>query len=350
MGQIDKSKAILHFILLALTAALFQTLFVLAIATLREKWSDALYLLVLSGGTVLNAVLLSVDYITYLFQKQVVFRFCIIVYILLIFAAAVAYALLATGFIEVIRDADKLQAYLERSGGWMAIIFILLQFSQVVLLPIPSTVTVVAGSVLFGPFRGSVYSLLGIMLGSLVAFLVGRYAGYRVVAWIVGRDTLDKWLEKIKGKDKLFLSAMFLLPVFPDDVLCFVAGLSSMSLLFFVVVILLSRILAIFTTSYAITAIPFTTWWGLLIWGVFGVLVILLFFLLYKKSDAILAWIDRITHRKTVVEQPKQRDEFRVEIVDADGSLVKKGVKKEGEGQGAAQKNEGAAHSGKPHS
>ena len=136
MGQIDKSKAILHFILLALTAALFQALFVLAIATLREKWSDALYLLVLSGGTVLNAVLLSVDYITYLFKKQVVFRFCIIVYILLIFAAAVAYALFATGFIEVIRDADKLQAYLERSGGWMAILCILLQFSQVVLLPI----------------------------------------------------------------------------------------------------------------------------------------------------------------------------------------------------------------------
>ena len=121
-------------------------------------------------------------------------------------------------------------------------------------------------------------------------------------------------------------------------------------LLFFVVVILISRILAIFTTSYAITAIPFTTWWGLLIWGIFGVLVILLFFLLYKKSDAILALIDRIVHRKTVVEQPKERDEFRVEIVDADGSLVKKGVKKEGEGQDASQKSDGAAHSGKPHS
>ena len=327
-----------HIVFLILMAALFQVLFVLAVATFREKWSDPLFFLVLTGGTVVNAVLLSVDLITYFLGKQVVYRFCIIAYLLLIFAAAVAYALLETGFLAVIRDADRLEEYLERSGGWMSVLFVLLQFAQVVLLPIPSTVTVVAGSVLFGPLLGSVYSLLGIMIGSVVAFLVGRYAGYRVVAWIVGRETLDKWLGKIKGKDKLFLSAMFLLPVFPDDVLCFVAGLSSMSFLFFCIVILISRILAIFTTSYAIAVIPFTTWWGLLIWAVFGVLVFLLFFVLYKKSDAILAWSDRVFHKIVRVERKVQKEEFRIEIVGPDGSAVSKGIKKEGDasdGKGA---------------
>ena len=319
-----------HLICMALTAAVFQTLFILAIATFRNTWSEALYFLVLSGGTVVNAVLLSVDYITYFLRKTIVYRFCIIAYILLIFAAAVAYALFETGFIEVLRDADKFEAYLERSGSWMSVLFILLQFAQVVLLPIPSTVTVVAGSALFGPLLGSVYSLIGIMIGSLVAFLIGRYAGYRVVAWIVGQETLDKWLKKIKGKDKLFLSAMFLLPVFPDDVLCFVAGLSSMSVWFFLAVILISRILAIFTTSYAIALIPFTTWWGLLIWGIFFLLVILLFVVLYKKSDAILNWFDRVFHRETRVDHPQDRDEFKLEIVDTDGNVVTKGVKKEG--------------------
>lgn len=122
---------------------------------------------------------------------------------------------------------------------------------------------------------------------------------------------------------------MFVLPVFPDDVLCFIAGLSSMSLVFFLVVIVISRILAIFTTSYAIAVIPFTTWWGLLIWGIFAVLVILLFVFLYKKSDAILQWFDRVFHRETRVENEPKKDEFRIEIVDADGSLVTKGVKKD---------------------
>ena len=177
----SRKSAAIHVICLILTAALFQTLFVLAVASLRERWSDVLYLLVLTGGTVVNAVLLSVDLITYSLGKQVIYRFCIIAYILLIFAAAVAYALFETGFIEVIRDKDRLEDYLERSGSWMSVLFILLQFSQVVLLPIPSTVTVVAGSALFGPFLGSVYSLIGIMLGSVVAFLIGRYAGLSLI-------------------------------------------------------------------------------------------------------------------------------------------------------------------------
>ena len=324
----SKKRIIIHIICLLIMAAVFQTLFVLAVAAVREKWSDVVYLLVLTGGTVVNAVLLSVDLITYFWNKQIIYRFCIIVYLLLIFAAAIAYALFETGFIEVVRDQAKLEAYLERSGSWMTVIFILLQFSQVVLLPIPSTVTVVAGSALFGPLLGSIYSLIGIMLGSLVAFLIGRYAGHRVVAWIIGKETLDKWLKKIKGKDKLFLSAMFLLPVFPDDVLCFVAGLSSMSVWLFLAVIAVSRVLAIFTTSYAITLIPFTTWWGLLIWGIFAVLVILLFVVLYKKADAILNWFDRVFHRETRVVHKVKRDEIKVEIIDADGSIVTKGVQK----------------------
>ena len=210
----------------------------------------------------------------------------------------------------------------------MTVLFILLQFLQVVILPIPSTVTVVAGSAIFGPLMGSIYSLTGIVIGSLVAFLIGRYAGYRVVAWMIGKETLDKWLKKIKGKDRIFLSAMFLLPVFPDDILCFIAGISSMSVWYFFAVILISRVLAIFTTSYSITLIPLNTWWGLLIWGILIALVIALFVLLYKKSDVILAWFDKKFHRETRVEEKPKKDEFVMEVVNPDGAIVKKGVKK----------------------
>ena len=67
----------------------------------------------------------------------------------------------------------------------------------------------------------------------------------------------------------------------------------------------------------------------MLIWGIFAVLVILLFVFLYKKSDAILQWFDRVFHRETRVENEPHKDEFRIEIVDTDGSLVTKGVKKD---------------------
>ena len=60
----SRKGAIAHIICLALTAAVFQTLFVLAIGTFRDTWKEALYFLVLTGGTVVNAVLQYVDYKT----------------------------------------------------------------------------------------------------------------------------------------------------------------------------------------------------------------------------------------------------------------------------------------------
>ncbi len=323
--------AVAHYALLAAATALTEVLLVLCLAYFRESWPQWLYILALAGGSVLNAALAAVDIYAYIARRETLYKGCITLYVTVIFFEGVFYALLATGFMEIARDEEQLKAYLERAGGWMGVVFTALQFLQVVILPIPSTVTVVAGAALFGPLTGSLLSLLGIVVGSLVAFLVGRYAGARVVAWLIGKETLEKWLKKIKGKDKLLFTAMFLLPVFPDDVLCFVAGMSSMSLWYFLAVIVISRILAIFTTSYSITLIPFNTPWGIAVWAVLIVLVAVLFVFLYKKSDAILAWFEKKFHREARVEQKKEKDEFTLEVVGPDGAIVSKGVKKKEE-------------------
>lgn len=321
-------NAILHVTLMTLAATAFEVFFVLSLLFFKSEWKTVYYLLALIGGSAANVAVFTVDVVGYFLRKETLYKFCITAYVLMVFCAVGFYILLKTGLMEVFGDEDRFKDFLERAGSWMAILFIVLQFLQVVILPIPSTVTVVAGSALFGPFLGSVYSLIGIMLGSLVAFLIGRYAGYRVAAWLVGKETLDKWLKKIKGKDKLLLSAMFLLPVFPDDALCIVAGISSMSLVYFLIVIFISRVLAIFTTSYSITLIPLNKWWGILTWAILFVLIAILFVFLYKKSDAILNWIEKKFHRETRVSQKKNKDEFHLEVVDPDGNIVEKGVKK----------------------
>ncbi len=323
-----RGAKIIHIIGISLAAIALEVFLLLCLFQFREEWAEWLYLTALIGGSLINAGLLVADIVFYLRGKETLYKFCVIAYVLLIFCAVILYVLLKTGFMEIAQDKESLENYLKRAGVWMGALFVLLQFLQVVILPIPSTVTVVAGAALFGPLVGSLLSLLGIVLGSLTAFLVGRYAGYRVVAWMIGRETLDKWLKKIKGKDKLLLTAMFLLPVFPDDVLCFVAGFSSMSLWFFLAVIVISRVLAIFTTSYSISLIPFNTLWGILTWVALGILIIVLFVVLYRKSDAILAWFTKKFHRETRVEQKTERDEFTLEVVGPDGSIVKKGVKR----------------------
>ncbi len=219
--------------------------------------------------------------------KESLTKSALSVYIFLVFALSFCFILQKTGFFEVVNDAERLQAYLEKGGIWMPALYVLLQFLQVVVLPIPSIVSTVAGVALFGAFWTTAYSLIGIILGSIAAFLIGRKLGYRAVSWMVGEETLKKWQTKMKGKDKLFLSTMFLLPVFPDDILCFLAGLSTMSVRYFLIVIVISRVIAVSATCYSFNFIPFNTWWGLTIWGVFLVGIALIFVLVYRNMDKI---------------------------------------------------------------
>lgn len=219
--------------------------------------------------------------------KEVLYKTILSVFIFLLFCLVLCFILQKTGFFNVIKDSESLREYLENVGVWMPLLYIVLQYLQVVILPIPSVVSTLAGVALFGPFKAMLYSLLGIVLGSITAFLIGKKLGNKAVAWMVGEETLEKWQKRLKGKDNLVLTIMFVLPVFPDDVLCFVAGLSTMSFRYFTIMIIFSRIFSIATTCYSVDLIPLNTWWGVLIWGLIILAVVIAFILIYKNLDKI---------------------------------------------------------------
>src|SRR3989442_14147116 len=65
-----------------------------------------------------------------------------------------------------------------RSWGWMApIVFIMIQALQVIISPIPGEITGPVGGALFGTWLGLLYSSIGLTLGTLFCFLVGRKLG-----------------------------------------------------------------------------------------------------------------------------------------------------------------------------
>lgn len=231
-------------------------------------------------------------------EKQTLYRSFLIGYVLILFLLVLLFVLEQSGFFYVVSSVESFQRYLKSSGGWMPAVYVILQYLQVVVLPIPGFLSTVAGVALFGPYKTTILSLIGILLGSLTGFFIGRKLGYKAVGWMVGKENLDKWLKKIKGKDNFILTAMFLLPLFPDDILCFVAGLSSMTTSYFIVMILIARILSVTATCFSFKFIPFNTWWGILIWGVLIVFLIVAFTFVYKNLDAVNDWFNRKFHKK----------------------------------------------------
>ena len=256
-------------------------------------------LLTISG--VICALLVVCGVLCYTFNKISFYRLTICALIFIDICSAVFFALCASNLLGKINSVDALREYISGTGIWAAAIYILFCFLQVVLLPVPGSVAVAVGTAMFGPLKCSIFSFIGIVAGSVVAFAIGRLIGYKAVCWIVGKESLDKWLNKLKGKDYLILSLMFLLPLFPDDILCFVAGMSSMTWGYFIIMIIVTRAISVFSSAYSFELIPFTTWWGILIWILIAALVVLSFYLVckyYEKIDYFIKNKLKINGRK----------------------------------------------------
>ncbi len=234
--------------------------------------------------------------------KDTLYKTGLTLFIAVLFCLILCFIFLKTGFFDIINNEQSLKAYLEKSGAWMSLLFILLQYFQVVLLPIPGIVSTLAGVALFGPFKALIFSLIGILLGSFTAFFIGRKLGNKAVSWLIGKDALQQWQKKLKGKDNFILTLMFLLPMFPDDILCFIAGLSCMTEKYFSIMIVVTRILAVTVNCYSVDLIPLNTWWGLLIWGVLLAALIIVFVSIYKNLDKIQdrfsRWYKKVSKRK----------------------------------------------------
>lgn len=248
----------------------------------------------------------------YKLSKDFIYKLCFLSVSFVAAATVLLYCLKVFGFLDKIDSIEDFRNYINSFGSYAVILFIALQYLQVVILPIPAFITVGAGVLLFGALKGAIYSTIGIILGSVSAFFIGRVFGYKVAKWLVGKESLDKGLKAIKGKDKIILTFMFLFPFFPDDVLCFVAGITTMSPSFFLVMITVTRIISVFASSFSMnnSIIPYNTWWGILLWILFFALTIILTVLIYKKGDKIEKLFKRNKFKNRKKNTTKNTDKY----------------------------------------
>ena len=79
------------------------------------------------------------------------------------------FVLCACDLLNKINSVDALREYIEGMGGMAAAIYVIFSFLQVVLLPVPGSVSVAVGVAMFGPLKCAIYSFIGIVLGSVAA-------------------------------------------------------------------------------------------------------------------------------------------------------------------------------------
>src|SRR6266511_3387785 len=121
-------------------------------------------------------------------------------------------------------------------------IFIGLQALQVIISPIPGELTGILGGYSFGQWVGLLYSTIGLTLGSVVAFAVGRWLGARYVRKLVSADIWHKMGFIVEAEGAILCFIVFLMPGLLKGVTCYLFGLRPMPFWVFAVASTLDRI------------------------------------------------------------------------------------------------------------
>ncbi len=138
-------------------------------------------------------------------------------------------------------DRAFTHAMLQRWGVLAPLVFIAIQALQVVIAPIPGEVTGLLGGFAFGQGLGFVYSTIGLTMGSLFAFWLGRRLGAPFVRRVTGPQVWQHLDFVVEAEGAILCLIIFLVPGLPKDTLCYLFGVSPMPFWLFAIVSTLGR-------------------------------------------------------------------------------------------------------------
>lgn len=145
-------------------------------------------------------------------------------------AAIVLAALVRQPSFGFFGDPEKVRAWVAQFDTAAPLAAILLAAALVVLAPVPNQFVGMANGYLFGVGLGTLYSMIGLVLGTVAAMAIARRLGRPWVEKFVQRERLARWDRVTRRWGPIVFFVAFLVPGLPDDLLCFIIGLSRLQL------------------------------------------------------------------------------------------------------------------------
>lgn len=127
---------------------------------------------------------------------------------------------------------------------------ILLVAIQVIFAPIPGQFAGLLSEYMFGSILGTVYSMIGLTIGSWIVFYIARKLGRPFVISVVNKKNFKKYDSLIEKKGELALFVLYLLPALPDDLISYIAGLTNIKISRLLIISFLGRLPGFFILNY----------------------------------------------------------------------------------------------------
>jgi len=203
-------------------------------------------------------------------------------------AAAAALWLLRSGLPETINSAEEIRLLIDRAGSFAWAVYFIVQMLTVILAPIPSNVSMMAGALALGFWPAMLLGVAAIWSGSMLVFWAARKLGQKAVRKWVDRGVMEKYLPVIEEKQEMFLFLTLLFPFFPDDVLCILAGVTTIPTGRFAILMLLARPWGLVFAALLGSGAVHLSAWG---WIIMLAALCAVFYFAMKYSKNIESWL-----------------------------------------------------------
>lgn len=152
--------------------------------------------------------------------------------------------------LKTLGEPESFRAWVDARGAWGRVLFVGIMVLQVIIAFIPAEPLELAAGYAFGAVWGTVLVWLGLVLGSTIVFLFVRKIGVKAVEVFFPREKIDSF-KYLKDEKKLNAAAfiLFLIPGTPKDLLTYVAGLTKIRLLPWILLTSIARIPSILTST-----------------------------------------------------------------------------------------------------
>lgn len=150
--------------------------------------------------------------------------------IVLLFAALIAVWVFRTPTMNLLNWFGNREAVVnsvEQLGVWGPLVLIILLILQVFLAFIPGQALMIACGYVYGFWGGLLISWLGLFIGGQAAFFLARRFGRPFAERWISPEILSKWDKASNGQGIGFYTLSLVLPIFPNDAMCYVAGLGK---------------------------------------------------------------------------------------------------------------------------
>lgn len=146
---------------------------------------------------------------------------------------AVIIAIAVASFF-VIRNItlEEIKAWVLGHGAWAAVIYV----ATFVILPIfffPVPVIVLAGGTIFGLFKGSLYTMIGVLINTPIMYFIGRFLLKDFVHKFVNNHMSAKLRSALESTNQKVLSLVLFIirlsPIFSYNLVNYISGVTEIN-------------------------------------------------------------------------------------------------------------------------